>query len=67
MCQDAHRVKARKQAEKGLAMPGKPMSIRTVRCACGSVEYEAIGAPITSAICYCASCQANLSWQQSVI
>ncbi len=27
------------------------------RCACGSVEYEALGAPITSVICYCASCQ----------
>ena len=27
------------------------------RCACGSVEYEAVGAPITSVICYCASCQ----------
>ena len=27
------------------------------RCACGCVEYEAVGAPITSAICYCASCQ----------
>src|SRR5271165_5924840 len=27
------------------------------RCACGCVEYEAIGAPITSVICYCASCQ----------
>jgi len=28
-----------------------------VRCACGGVGYEAIGAPITSAVCYCASCQ----------
>ena len=27
------------------------------RCACGCVEYEAVGAPITSVICYCASCQ----------
>jgi hypothetical protein len=26
-------------------------------CACGCVEYEALGAPITSVICYCASCQ----------
>jgi hypothetical protein len=33
------------------------MTIRKVRCACGGVEYEAIGAPIASAICYCASCQ----------
>jgi hypothetical protein len=27
------------------------------RCACGGVEYEAMGAPITCAVCYCASCQ----------
>ena len=38
-------------------MPEKPMNIIRSRCACGGVEYEAIGAPITSAICYCASCQ----------
>jgi hypothetical protein len=29
----------------------------TARCSCGSVEFEAIGAPITSAVCYCESCQ----------
>lgn len=29
----------------------------TARCSCGSVELEAIGAPITSAVCYCESCQ----------
>jgi hypothetical protein len=33
------------------------MTIRNVRCVCGGVEYEAIGTPITSVICYCASCQ----------
>lgn len=38
-------------------MPAGPMNIMTSRCACGGVEYEAIGAPITSVICYCASCQ----------
>ena len=38
-------------------MPNRPMNIMKSRCACGGVEYEAIGAPITSAICYCASCQ----------
>ena len=38
-------------------MPDRPMNIMKSRCACGSVEYEAIGTPITSAICYCASCQ----------
>ncbi len=27
------------------------------RCSCGSVELEAVGAPITSVACYCASCQ----------
>jgi hypothetical protein len=26
-------------------------------CQCGQVAFEAIGAPIVSAVCYCASCQ----------
>ena len=30
---------------------------KTARCACGSVELEAIGTPITSVACYCESCQ----------
>jgi hypothetical protein len=30
---------------------------KTARCACGSVELEAIGPPITSVACYCESCQ----------
>lgn len=30
---------------------------RTARCLCGHVEIEASGAPITSAVCYCDSCQ----------
>ena len=29
----------------------------TARCSCGRVEIEAVGAPITSAVCYCDSCQ----------
>jgi hypothetical protein len=29
----------------------------TARCTCGSVELEASGAPITSTVCYCESCQ----------
>jgi hypothetical protein len=29
----------------------------TARCACGSAEIEAFGDPITSAACYCDSCQ----------
>lgn len=29
----------------------------TIRCACGSVELEARGAPIVSAVCYCQDCQ----------
>src|SRR5215471_11117784 len=28
-----------------------------VRCLCGSVELEVIGAPIISAVCYCDDCQ----------
>ena len=31
--------------------------MRTARCSCGSVEIEAFGTPITSAVCYCDSCQ----------
>lgn len=27
------------------------------RCACGSVEFKAVGAPILSAACYCDDCQ----------
>jgi hypothetical protein len=30
---------------------------RTARCACGRVEIEAFGAPMTSVVCYCDSCQ----------
>ena len=33
------------------------MIILKSQCACGGVEYEAVGTPITSAVCYCASCQ----------
>jgi hypothetical protein len=33
------------------------MNILKSRGACGGVQYEAIGAPITSAVCYCARCQ----------
>lgn len=29
----------------------------TARCACGSVEIEAIGDPIVNTVCYCESCQ----------
>jgi len=29
----------------------------TARCSCGSVEFEAIGTPITSVVCYCDDCQ----------
>jgi hypothetical protein len=30
---------------------------RIIRCSCGSVELEAIGAPITSVVCYCDDCR----------
>jgi hypothetical protein len=33
------------------------MEMLTARCACGSVEIETFGPPITSVICYCDSCQ----------
>jgi len=38
-------------------MSDTAMNTMKARCACGGVEYEAIGAPITSVVCYCASCQ----------
>jgi|CZKI01.1.fsa_nt_gi hypothetical protein len=31
--------------------------VRTIRCSCGNVEIEALGAPFTSAVCYCDTCQ----------
>jgi hypothetical protein len=34
-----------------------PSPIRTATCACGSVELEAVGKPIVSAVCYCDDCQ----------
>jgi hypothetical protein len=32
-------------------------AMRTASCACGAVEIEALGSPITSVVCYCDSCQ----------
>ena len=34
-----------------------PKTHRIARCSCGSVELEAIGAPIASVVCYCDDCQ----------
>ena len=38
-------------------MPEPPKNRTTARCTCGSVELEVIGAPVTSTVCYCESCQ----------
>jgi hypothetical protein len=38
-------------------MSDPAMKIIKARCACGRVEYEVIDAPITTVVCYCASCQ----------
>lgn len=38
-------------------MSGPPKNDTTASCSCGSVELEAIGAPITSVACYCDDCQ----------
>lgn len=38
-------------------MPESPKNRTIARCTCGSVELEATGAPITSTVCYCESCQ----------
>ena len=35
----------------------KAGAMRTARCSCGSVVIEAFGAPMTSVVCYCDSCQ----------
>ncbi|CAE6805269.1 GFA family protein [Paraburkholderia domus] len=38
-------------------MDKRPRAMATIDCECGQVTYEAIGAPITSVICYCDDCQ----------
>jgi hypothetical protein len=38
-------------------MSAPPKNAMTASCSCGSVELEAIGAPITSVVCYCDDCQ----------
>ena len=38
-------------------MSETPRNHRTVRCSCGSVELDLIGAPITGVACYCDDCQ----------
>jgi hypothetical protein len=38
-------------------VPEPPKNRLTARCSCGNVELEARGDPITSAVCYCESCQ----------
>ncbi|HEY6420093.1 MAG TPA: DUF6151 family protein [Candidatus Binataceae bacterium] len=38
-------------------MSETPKNDATARCSCGSVELEAIGAPIMSVACYCDDCQ----------
>lgn len=40
-------------------MSESPENHTIARCSCGSVELEAIGDPIVSAVCYCESCQAG--------
>jgi hypothetical protein len=38
-------------------MSAPPKNYVTASCSCGSVELEAIGAPIVSIVCYCDDCQ----------
>jgi hypothetical protein len=38
-------------------MSAKQPESLTLLCRCGAVEFEAIGKPIVTAACYCASCQ----------
>lgn len=35
----------------------RPQKIATASCSSGSVELEAIGAPVASVVCYCDDCQ----------
>jgi len=35
----------------------KPRQHRSATCQCGKVTFEAVGPPIVTAACYCASCQ----------
>jgi hypothetical protein len=37
--------------------PASPQNRTIATCACGSVELEASGVPITSVVCYCDDCQ----------
>ncbi len=34
-------------------------TVRISQCACGQVQFEATGAPILTAVCYCDDCQAG--------
>ena len=34
-------------------------TVRQFRCTCGKVRFEAVGAPILTAVCYCDDCQAG--------
>jgi hypothetical protein len=38
-------------------MSASPKNVLIAACSCGSVELEANGAPIVSAVCYCEDCQ----------
>lgn len=38
-------------------MSALPKEVMKALCSCGSVEFEAIGAPIASVVCYCDDCQ----------
>jgi hypothetical protein len=38
-------------------MSGTVKNSTMIRCSCGNVELECIGAPITSVVCYCDDCQ----------
>jgi hypothetical protein len=41
----------------GFNPASKAVGVQTACCSCGSVEIEALGAPIMSVVCYCDSCQ----------
>ena len=52
-------VASQSNATGDMGTPGlrSAAPMRTVRCSCTSVEIELFGPPITSAVCYCDTCQ----------
>jgi hypothetical protein len=55
------RVKRAVGRERELLMSASRTKVLAATCACGRVELEAVGTPITSVVCYCDDCRAAAS------